>query len=68
MQNLAFEFDSEMELRDMVNKLWEGLGVTGEMAIRPLNGGRWRLELMSENAMRDSTLETFANYRVEAGD
>lgn len=68
MQNLDFEFDSEKELRDVVKKLWDGLGVSGEMAIRPLGNGRWRLELHSEKELRDSTLEKFAPYRVEAGD
>lgn len=68
MKVLAFEFESEKELRDTVKKLWESLGVTGELAVRPLADGRWRLEINSEKEIRDATLEKFAQYRVEAGD
>jgi hypothetical protein len=68
MKLLAFEFESEKELRDTVKKLWESLGVSGELAVRPLAGDRWRLELTAEKELRETTLEKFAQYRVEAGD
>jgi hypothetical protein len=68
MKSLAFEFESEQELRETVKKMWEGHGVSGEMAIRPIAGGRWRLEIHAEKELRESTLEKFATYRVEAGD
>lgn len=68
METLAFEFDTEKELRDTVKKLWEGLNVTGELAVRPLNGGRWRLEVTPEKELRESTLEKLSPYRVEMGD
>ena len=40
METLTFEFETEKELRDTVKKLWDNIGVTGEMVIRPLGGGR----------------------------
>lgn len=68
MQVLAFEFESEKELRDTVNRMWDGLGVSGELSVRPISGGRWRLEITAEKELRESTLDKFAQYRVEAGD
>lgn len=68
MQFLTFEFESEKDLRETVKKLWEQYGVSGELAIRPLSGDRWRLEITSEKDLRDSTLEKFAQFRTENGD
>lgn len=68
MQQLTFEFESEQDMRETVNKLWEGLGATGEMQIRPAGNGRWRVELNTEKELRESALEKFAAFRVEAGD
>lgn len=68
MQFLSFEFDNEKDKTETVKKLWETLGVSGEMAIRPLANGRWRVDITSEKELRDSTLEKFEKYRVEAGD
>ncbi len=65
MQHLVFEFPTEKEMRDTVNKLWDGHGVSGEMQIRPQKDGKWRLEVYSEKDLRDSTLEKFATYRIE---
>jgi hypothetical protein len=68
MQYMAFEFDDEKEMREIVKKLWEGYGVSGEVAIRPTSGGRWRVEITSEKELRDSTLEKFEKYKIDAGD
>jgi hypothetical protein len=68
MQYLAFEFDTEKEMQEVVKKLWDQLGVTGELAVRPLANGRWRVDLAAEKELRDSTLEKLEKYRVEAGD
>lgn len=67
-QQITFEFESEKELRETVKKFWDGLNVSGELAVRPLGNGRWRLEIMAEKDLRESTLEKFAQYRVENGD
>lgn len=68
MQVLAFEFDTEKDLRDTVKKFWDAHNVSGEYAIRPVSNDRWRLEITSEKELRESTLEKFAQWRVEAGD
>lgn len=68
MQYLAFEFETEQEMKDTVKKLWEVMGVTGELAARPVANNRWRIELSSEKELRDSALEKFAKFRVEDGD
>lgn len=68
MLNLAFEFATEKECQETVKKLWDTLGVSGELVVRPLPNGRWRVDLNAEKDIRESTLEKFAPYRVEAGD
>ncbi|MBP2017749.1 hypothetical protein J2Z79_001134 [Symbiobacterium terraclitae] len=65
MQYLVFEFPTEKEMRDTVKKLWDGYNVSGEMMIRPLSGGKWRVEVHTEKELRESTLEKFADYRIE---
>jgi len=65
VQYLVFEFPSEKEMRDTVKKLWDGYNVSGEMAIRPLSGGKWRVEVYTEKELRESTLDKFADYRIE---
>lgn len=65
MQSFVLEFDSENDLREAAKKLWEGLKVTGEMGVKPLGNGRWRLEVNSEKEIRESSLEKFKDYRVE---
>ncbi len=66
MQQVILDFDTEHDLREAAKKLWDGYKVTGEMAIRPLGNGRWRLELSSEKELRDSTLEKLNGQRVVA--
>ena len=66
MQQVILDFDTEQDLREAAKKLWDGYKVTGEMAIRPLGNGRWRLELSSEKELRESTLEKLNGKRVVA--
>lgn len=65
MRYLVFEFDSEKEMEEVAKKLWDHYNVTGEMAMRRNSSGRWRLEVVSEKDLRESSLEKFAQYRVE---
>lgn len=65
MQSFAFEFDHESDLRQTAKKLIEDLDVTGEINIKPLGGGRWRMEVGSERELRESTLEKLKGYRRE---
>ncbi len=68
MQHHVFEFETEKELREVTDRFWSQHGVTGELNIREMANGRWRLEMISEKDLKDATLEKFAAYRVEAGD
>lgn len=65
MRYLVFEFDSENEMEEVAKKLWDHYNVTGEMGMRRNSSGRWRLEVVSEKDLRESSLEKFAQYRVE---
>jgi hypothetical protein len=65
LQSFVLEFDNEKDLREASKKLWDGLKVTGEMGVKPLGNGRWRLEVNSEKEIRESSLEKFKDYRVE---
>ncbi|MCG0239876.1 MAG: hypothetical protein L6E13_12015 [Firmicutes bacterium] len=68
MQYLTFEFESEKELRDVMKKLRDHYGVTGELHVRKVAEGRWRLQVHSEKELRESTLEKFSKWRVELAD
>ncbi|HWI53425.1 MAG TPA: hypothetical protein VNT01_14885 [Symbiobacteriaceae bacterium] len=68
MQYLAFEFESEKDMRETVKKLWDVHNVSGELSIRPIANSRWRVDVISEKELRETTLEKFAQWRVEAGD
>lgn len=68
MQYLTFEFDTKEKLQEVVTKLWDHYGVTGEMQMTPIAPDKWRLEIASEKDLRENTLEKFAEFRVEAGD
>lgn len=65
MQYLTFEFDKESEMREVARRLWNGLGVTGELHMIPQPGGRWRLIVNSEKELRESTLKQFDAFRVD---
>ena len=68
MQYLVFEMDSKEKVQEVLKKLWEHYGVTGEVQVMPLGQDKWRLEISSEKELREATLEKFAEFRVEAGD
>lgn len=68
MQYLSFEFENEKDMRETVKKLWDVHNVSGELSIRPIGNGRWRVDVTSEKELRETTLEKFAQWRVEAGD
>lgn len=68
MQHLIFEFQTEEQMRDIVHRLWEGIGVSGELDVRPTKDGKWRCEIYSEKELKEAQLGQFAEYRVEAGD
>lgn len=67
MHSFAFEFENEADVRETAKKLVEDLDVTGEINIKPLGDGRWRMEVSSERELRESTLEKLKGYRRDGG-
>lgn len=65
MMVVALEFDDEKALEAAVRRLRQGLGVTGELAIKPLETGGWRLTVYSEKTLRESSLERLGGRRVD---
>ena len=57
MQTITLEFENEKEVRDEADRLWRKVGITGEMGIRPLGNGHWRLEVNSERELKQSVVE-----------
>jgi len=66
LQSFAMVFDSKDVLRRSANRLIKRHGVTGEIEIRPLGGGKWLLQVSSEKDLRASTLEKLSGKRVDA--
>lgn len=67
MQSIAMEFESRDHLNEAVEKLWVAGKVTGELNVKPLSGGRWRLDLMSEEPIKDKMLEKLPGKLLVAG-
>lgn len=63
MQSYTFEFENEHDLRETAGKLLDDLDVTGEVNIRPLGDGRWRMEVNSERELREATLSKLKGYK-----
>ncbi len=63
--SFALEFDDEATLRKAVDKLWEKHEISGELEIRPLESGKWRLQVHSEKQLRDSTIDSLGGKRVK---
>lgn len=59
-------FDTEETLRQGARRLVTKLGVTGEIEMRPLAGGKWLLAVSSEKDLRDTTLEKLQGQQVDA--
>lgn len=64
--SFALEFPDEPTMRKAVDKLWGKHEISGELEIRPLDEGRWRLQVHSEKQIRESTIESLGGIRVKA--
>lgn len=65
MQAVILEFENEKALNEAVDHLWNKLGTTGELNVKPLGGSAWRLEIVSEKGLRPNTLENVQGRRIE---
>ncbi len=66
MYSIAFEFETEQEMQQVVKLLWEKRGITGELEMYPTSAGRYRLVICSEKQISDSFLETVPGKRIQA--
>lgn len=57
MEAISLEFDGEAEARASLKHLRDKLKVTGELTIKPMPTGVWRLEIYSEKGVRSGTLD-----------
>ena len=57
MQSFALEFEDGGDLEGVAARLWERLAITGEMELKWLGNGRWRVEVWAENGVRPKALE-----------
>lgn len=64
MQIISLEFDNEKDLREATHRLWDDLKTSGEMQIKPIGSGRWRVDLHSEKDLRESTIEKLPGKRA----
>lgn len=64
MYSFAFEFETEQEMQQAAEQLWEKQGVTGEFEMYPTSGGRFRLHIISEQQIPDSLLEKLPGKKI----
>lgn len=65
MNSLVMEFDDEKHLQEAIDHLWKKLKISGELNVRMLGKGGWRLELLSEKPVRAATVEKLEGRMVE---
>lgn len=64
MFSIAFEFETEEEMKNVAEQLWKKHGVTGELEMYPTSNGRYRLNIHSEKQIRDSVLDKLPGKKV----
>ena len=65
MNTIALEFETEQEMQEVADKLWNKHGITGEFAMFQTPSGTFRLHIYSEKAIKDSLLEKLPGKRVQ---
>ena len=65
MQTITLEFENENDVREEAERLWKKIRITGEMGIRPIGNGLWRLQLNSERELKQSVVEKLRGKLVE---
>lgn len=61
----ALEYDSRDDVKEAVRTLLQRHNVTGELALKKAENGKWVLSVSSEKNLRDSTIEKLNGQRVE---
>lgn len=64
MYSIALEFETEQQMQQAANHLWNKHGITGEFEMYPTSSGRFRLHIYSERPIKDSVLEKLPGKNV----
>lgn len=65
MFSLALEFETEEQMQETADRLWNKHGITGEFEMYQTSSGRYRLHIYSEKQIRDSLLEKLPGKHVQ---
>jgi hypothetical protein len=65
MTTITYEFDNQADLDDALAHLWDRLAISGEVSVRPLAEGAFRLEIVAEKTLRPATLEKLRGRRID---
>jgi ferredoxin-NADP reductase len=62
MQHFSLTVDTEDQVREVMERLWNHLRIRGEVQIRPLDG-KFRLDVISERDLTPAQLERLPGKR-----
>lgn len=65
MYSIALEFETEEQMQNVAQQLWNKHGVTGEFEMFQTKEGPFRLHIFSEKQIRDSIIEKLPAKRVQ---
>lgn len=65
MYSIAYEFETEKEMKLVAEQLWNKHGITGEFEMYQTGNGRFRLQVYSEKQIKDSVLEKLPGRNVQ---
>lgn len=66
MYSIAYEFETEKEMQQVVDQLWNKHGITGEFESYKMASGKFRLHVYSEKQIKQSILEKLPGKSVQA--
>jgi hypothetical protein len=63
--SIAYEFETEEQMKAVADQLWNKHGITGEFEMYQAGNGRFRLHIYSEKQIRESVLEKLPGKHVQ---
>ncbi len=66
MHTVVLEFDERRAVDSAVEHLWDKLNVSGELLVRHLPEGRFRLEVICEKTLQKASIEKLGGRLIEA--
>ena len=64
--SFGYEFDDQKSLEKAIEILWKKHKISGEMDVEPLENDRWRIDIHSEKAIKQSVLDSINGQQVKA--